>query len=577
VNAGSTLNVTGAITYQSDASSGLGYTCTLSGAGTLNANSVSVTASTTLLGSYTETFASSVANLNITANIALSSSNNGAALYNSTFNLTGGTALLSGILQTTNTPTSTSSFIVVPATTATLQLTGATALSGLATTGTNVITFKNTGATILYSGATQTVYTDAGITGLSTGISYQNISFSGTGIEAVSPGNLNIAGDFTNTMVNDVGDYVNLNSPTVNFNGTIQSLAGGTGNGTTFYKVTFSGAGTKTMASGNFYLASLGTLTMSGSNTNTILAAGGLLTLNSDATGSATIAAIPTGPTITGNVNVERYITGGMGYRGYRLISSPVYAATIAPDNVYSINYLQNSAYLTGSAGGGFDKIGNPTLYLFREDQTPSNATFISGNFEGISAINNAPTYNYSVTGAGTAGTFNLPVGSGVMFFFRGNRASAPLATETAPSYTTPVTVTTTTSGILNQGQVIVHDWYTPASANLGCTGIGTGTNFAVRGFNLVGNPYASSIDWEQYNTTTTTTGIYAGNVGPTIYELDPATNNYDVYQVGGTFTNNGTRTIVSGQGFFVLAINSTNPQLISNESLLKRSISQTS
>ncbi len=152
----------------------------------------------------------------------------------------------------------------------------------------------------------------------------------------------------------------------------------------------------------------------------------------------------------------------------------------------------------------------------------------------------------------------------GYMFFFRGNKASAPLGVETTPGYT-PVTVTTTTTATLNQGQVIAHDWYTPASVNLGWTNVTA--NGVVRGFNLVGNPYASSIDWEQYNITTPTSGIYANNVGSTIYELNPATNNYDSYQVGGAFTNNGTRTIVSGQAFFVQATNSTNPQLIFNES----------
>src|SRR6185503_9017850 len=72
---------------------------------------------------------------------------------------------------------------------------------------------------------------------------------------------------------------------------------------------------------------------------------------------------------------------------------------------------------------------------------------------------------------------------------------------------------------------------------------------------------------WETYNTTTTTSGIYANNVSNTIYELNPVTNNYDVYQVGGIATNHATRTIMSGQGFFVLAANNSNPQLIFNES----------
>ncbi|WP_295675101.1 hypothetical protein [uncultured Mucilaginibacter sp.] len=382
-----------------------------------------------------------------------------------------------------------------------------------------------------------------------------NVANSGT--LNLQSGNFTMSGNYTNS-----GTYTQGTANMV-FNGSNQVLTDN-GFGTMFTNVFFSGNGGSgnpaVMSSGNFSVSSQGVLTMVNS---TSLNANGNLTLNSDATSSATVAAIPSGSTITNSVNVQRYITGGAGYRGYRLISSPVYSATVSSNNVFSINYLTSSVFLTGSSGGGFDKTGNPTLYLYREDQLPSNSSFTSGNFEGISAINNSPAYNYSVSGAGTFGAFYLPAGNGVMFFFRGNRASASLTTETTPGYT-PVTVTTTTTATLNQGQVVVHDWYTPALANLGYTS--ATANAAVRGFNLVGNPYASSIDWEQYNTTTTTSGIYANNVSNTIYELNPATNNYDVYQVGGIFTNHGSRTIASGQGFFVLATNNSSPKLIFNE-----------
>jgi sugar lactone lactonase YvrE len=293
-------------------------------------------------------------------------------------------------------------------------------------------------------------------------------------------------------------------------------------------------------------------------------------TLKSDATGSASIGQVlATSIAGTGadSIRVERYITGGAGYRGYRLLSSPVYAAAITSTNIYSINYLHDHAFITGTSGAtnGFDQAGNPTLYLFREDQTPLNASFTDGNFWGISNItpNSHSTDSYSVTGGAPSTTNSLvmPVGTGLMFFFRGDRTTVnPFVPGTDPVATTVIA-----TGTLNIGQVIVHDWYTPASANLGWTN--ATANTAVRGFNLVGNPYASSIDWEQYNTTTPTTGIYANNVGPMIYELNPATNNYDTYQKGGAFTNHGTNTIASGQGFFVMATNSTNPQLIFNES----------
>jgi len=387
-----------------------------------------------------------------------------------------------------------------------------------------------------------------------------NGSMANSGTLNLQTGSFTLSGNYSN------GGTYTQGSANMVFNGSNQVLIDNS-SGTLFTNVFFSGNGGSgnpaVMSSGNFSVSSQGVLHMVGT---TSLNANGKLTLNSDASGSATVAAIPSGSTITNNVNVQRYFTGGTGYRGYRLISSPVYSATVSSNNVFAINYLAASIFLTGSTGGGFDKAGNPTLYLFREDQIPSNASFTSGNFEGISAINNSPAYNYSVSGAGTSGTFYLPVGNGVMFFFRGNKASASLATETTPSYI-PVAATTTTAATLNQGQVIVHDWYTPSSAYLGNTGSGTGTNYAARGFNLVGNPYASSIDWEQYNTSSTTTGIYANNLGITVYELNPVTNNYDTYQVGGINTNHGSRTIMSGQGFFVLAVNNSSPQLIFNES----------
>jgi len=368
-------------------------------------------------------------------------------------------------------------------------------------------------------------------------------------------------------LANDASNYAALSSPVVNFAGTTQNLAGGGGNGTTLYYVTFSGAGTKTMTSGGFNVASSGVLTMSGSNAATVLAANGNLTINSDATGSGSIAAI-SGPSITGNVNVQRYLTGGnIAYRGYHLGSSPVYAATVSGNNVFSVNYLQNSMYLTGVAGGGFDKTGNPTLYMFLENVPPSRTSFVSGNFWGIDKINNSPAYSYALSGNTGSGTYTFPVGNGYLFFFRGNRASASVAAETVTTYV-PVATTMTATGLLNQGQVVVHVWYTASSANLNYTGSGSGstTNSAVRGFNMVGNPYASSIDWEQFNSTSSTSGIYGYNVSTTAYELNPATQNYDTYQKGGAYTNHGRRTIVSGQGFFVMANSASSPQLIFNE-----------
>ncbi len=290
-----------------------------------------------------------------------------------------------------------------------------------------------------------------------------------------------------------------------------------------------------------------------------------VLTLKSTATQTANVTAIASGYSITGNVSVERYITGGTStYRGYRLLSSPVYAGTVSSNNVYSINYLKNSIYLTGtSASGGLDNTvaANPTMYLYRENLAPLYTTFLNSNFKGINNINSAPTYLMDDT---SYPSINIPVGNGYLCFFRGNRATNTFAQETVTSYV-PQSATLSTSGTLNQGQIAVKDWFTPSVATLSYT---TASPVAIRGYNLVGNPYACAIDWETFQTTTTTTGIYGTNVGTSIYVLDPISHNYGVYMKGsaGVGTNHASNIIVSGQGFFVTAL-SASAQLIFNES----------
>ena len=293
-------------------------------------------------------------------------------------------------------------------------------------------------------------------------------------------------------------------------------------------------------------------------------------TLQSTATGDASIGQIASGAitgTAASSINVQRYITGGSStYRGYRLLSSPVYASSVSSNNVYSINYLKNSIYLTAtttSGTGGFDNTSsaNPTLYLYRENMTPTYTTFTGSNFRGINNINSSPSYTIDGDGSG----YSIPAGNGYLCFFRGDRSKATFAQETVTTYV-PQTVTLTASGTLNIGQVTVKDWFTPSSSNLSYT---SGSPSSIRGYNLVGNPYASAIDWDTFQSSSTTTGIYGSAVGATVYMLDPVSHNYGAYisgngGIGGT--NNATNIISSGQAFFVVA-SSTSAKLIFNES----------
>ena len=433
------------------------------------------------------------------------------------------------------------------------------ALTNTATTG--IITQTSTGSVTASGGFTNAgTYTQgSGSTG---GMSITGI-LNNSGVIKQTAGNITVTGNVTNTDTltlgtanftiggnyNNTGIYSQSTGTTL-FNGaSTETLQDGSTGGTNFNNVNFSGAGVKTMSSGSFSVSGTSVLTMIGSSQ---LAANGNLTLKSDTLGSATVAALSSGAKITGNVSVQRFLSGGsLSRRGYRLMSSPV--NTGGGSGIYSINYIINSCILTGTNGtsGGFDKTGNPTLYLFRENIAPMYTTFLNSAFRGINNISTAPLYGMDDS---TYPTANIPAGNGYLFFFRGDRNAAPPSTETTTTYV-PVHATLTASGTLNTDSVIVKNWYTPSSSNLGYTS--TTGNSTVQGYNLVGNPFASSIDWDKFQTTAPGSGIYGKQILSTIYVLDEVTKTYGSYIAGSggvgsqSFVSN---VIASGQGFFVKA-----------------------
>ncbi|MFD0765581.1 T9SS type A sorting domain-containing protein [Mucilaginibacter lutimaris] len=341
--------------------------------------------------------------------------------------------------------------------------------------------------------------------------------------------------------------------------------------------------------------ASRGTLTFGSSSSTVISPTGtlsaqyvnvtnnGTLTLLSDATGSGSIGAL-IGSTLTSaaaKTFVQRYISA---VRGYRLFSSPV----TSDGSNYSLAYLKSNAYITGSTGttGGFDKSGSPTVYFFREDVAPSQTSFAGGNFRGVNNISNIP-YAFD----NEASTYNIPVGNGFLFFFRGDRGIINVNAATI-STTKAGATTFTASGTINTGSITVKPWYTPGSAFLGYS-TALAANAPIRGYNLVGNPYPSTINWEKYNRNGVNSSIYGSNSLPsTIYVYNSTTKQYASYQPntnaitsvadttttiapGNAVSSDGVASnmIASGQGFFIVA-NSTTP---TTQSLTFRETSKTS
>ncbi len=555
---GTALSLNGTVTN--------GGTFTHSGASTITYNGALVNQST---GAYNESGGGNV----ITNNYAFSNagtfnqSSSSLATFNKAFNNTGiynfsGSGAFTAASTTANGGTFNHSASTLATFTGVVSNTGNINQSAAG----NILfssTFTNSGGSSAFSqtGASTTTFTGA-------------VNNDGTITQNNASGIFLFPNSFTNTLsgsrftlTNGTSTFSNAYSNTgtfkqsggtVNFNqATSQNLTDNSTGGTTFSNVNMKNGGTITLSgSGQFYISDVGLLNMSN---NTTLASGNILTISSDVNGSGTVTALPSGCAITGNVTVQRYLSAN---RAYRLLSSPVNAGTDGNGNkYYGVNYLLTNTVLTGSGGvaGGFSKAGNPTLYLWRENLVPINSNFFNGNFIGIADITNPASYGFNDT---TYPSEDIPVGNGYLFYYRGSIKKASLsALTTAGAVAT--TDTLNAVGTLNAGSITVHPWFTPGSANLAWSTTDAG-DASVQGINLVGNPYASSIDWDQFSDSNSSAAIYGPNLSGFSFQLIPTgaqgAGNYNVYLAGshsaGTQGVVNSNLIASGEGFMVQALN---------------------
>jgi hypothetical protein len=351
--------------------------------------------------------------------------------------------------------------------------------------------------------------------------------------------------------------------------------AGTTGSTFTLYLANF-GSKLTNMSTGTFNLASTSEISFENPSTAAINTATGTVVnsgtfiIMSDANGSGTI-----GQT-NGNVNVlqgtyqvQRYVQGGSAalYRGYRTMTSPV-STTGTTGGFIDLSYVPASTIVTGALASPACTTcnvgGNPSLYIYDEMLPVNNSSFVSGVFVGITDINtiNLKTINGVPPIAGTA---KLPVGNGFYFYFRGDKTTNVFNKTNAP-YANAEPVVFTATGKLNQGNIAIQDWYGST------TTLSKSNPSAIsKGFHLVGNPYACSIDWDTF---TAGTAIIWANIDPTIHIYNTTTKNYSTYTAGGmgystnmpVTGNHNANIIPSGQGFFVQAIGTMNSTLTFTE-----------
>ena len=427
-----TLNATSTVTYQTNAAQIISSTPTYG----------NLTLTTGAAAAIKTVSASPIA---IAGNLTLT---NGAGIV--TLSATTSTINLTGNLSGTGTLTFS---------TGTLNIAGNNTQTGTFTSGTGLVNYNGSGA--------QTVRNT----------SYYNLTFSNAGTKQLAAGTTNVARDISITGT-AAGDFT-TNSSVINFNGTstVTSVSA-----TNFYDITVATASSAALSSAENLINSLN-LTGTGTfNTNNNL------TLISTSSKTASIGTLGTPANFTGNITMQRYVSGT---QGYRYTGSAISGATLS-------NLTPELRF------DGFTGTTEPTYWC------------------------NVYTYNESVAGAFATGwtkavnvTDAMTAGKGFAIYY--------YAMNLTPTVTLDIT------GPINKGNQTLPITFNSSSN-------------ADDGWNLVSNPYPSAIDWDAASGWTRTNIVgntyYAWNNINQNYASYPAG--------GPVGTNGGTRYIASSQAFMV-------------------------
>ena len=369
----------------------------------------------------------------------------------------------------------------------------------------------NSGAYIFISSGA-TVYVDGGTSG--------NYTSSGTSFIKSTSGlsTLAVEGNFTNNSTTNAIDGVAYSK--ILLAGGVQSIDGS--KTSVLGTVESAGSGAKTISTKQ----QISKLVLNGQNvtfsdtvrvlgrltlTSGALTTAGKLILRSTVDSTAMLTEV-TGGTVSGDAIVERYIPGGSTKRKWRFLSSPV--NTDGTNSLLS-QYIDD-IHVTG-IGTGFDACSGCTPSI--------------------------RTYNEATSGAASLGWTNpdnitnpIAKGTGVEVFVRGSRSLA----NPFLNWTSPDNVTIDFIGALNTGSVVKS------------VSFNNSNTATADGFNLVGNPYASPINWAS------NTGWTKTNLSPWMYIYSAKSASYNYINEDGVTLigsdNDKSAIVPSGQAFFVKA-----------------------
>ena len=372
----------------------------------------------------------------------------------------------------------------------------------------NAGTFTPGTATVNFNGVNQSITK-------TTGETFNHLTLSGSGTKTLggaitTNGNLTIGSGVTlDVTTNNYGVNVKRNwtnngtflaqNGTVTFNGSAAQTIGGSAV-TNFRNIALNNSTGASLSQAQNLLGTL-TLTLGTFNTNSQV-----FTLISDISGTARIATIPAGADITGNITMQRYI--GAGATNWRFLTTATNGTTIAD---WKDDFIMSG--FIGSQYPDWPTAANPwpSIYFYNESKpgiqdsgyvAATNITNTISPGQGLwvwsgDTITGTQAFTVDVTGPPNKGNINLPV------------------------------TFTSSAGAANDG------------------------------WNMVGNPYPSTIDWNSANWTKT-------RINNAIYIWNPQNQQFSSY-VSGIGTNGGSRYIASSQAFWVQS-NAASPVLTVRE-----------
>jgi fibronectin-binding autotransporter adhesin len=431
----------------------------------------------------------------------------------------------------------------------TVDLAGSVTGTGNITFGAGILTIGNnwTNNGTFTAGTGTVIYADTNGAKTIASVTYHNLEMHNVSVANSLAGNTQVLGDFSFTSTGTGklvagsntltfgGDIINMDaSRCLILNGSSNlSITGSIEPGSSlFFDQTTPGT---TNRVNNFTLNRTGqTVTLGNmlevrgtyTPTDGVLATGDELKLVSNASGTARVATGSGNGYITGNVIVERYVPALE--RRWRFFSPPVSGATLLD--------LQNEIYVTGLDGSanGFDQtVSNQTsIYTYNEAVTTGN---LNSGWVAPANIND-----------------DLTVGKGVRLFIRGDR-SDPGRLEGTKTDQNAVVVNV--NGPLNMGDITMPVTYNSSG------------NVANDGWNFVGNPYASSYDWDAFfDANSGTANCF--NIASTVYIFNPNSDGYVSFNAFGGEPGTGNLVdgiIPSAAGFWVKATG-PNPTLVLTE-----------